>query len=180
MPWPRNRSCKPEILAAPFCCRRTRPRQGWEPSCPKFRKVRNTLSCLSAGSWRRLRGTTLMLREALAVKWAVLELRYYLLGQKFTLLTDHAPLQWMARAKDNNARVMRWFLVLQDFCFVFRHRAGASNANADGLSRFWSAFAGLSGVTPHPPPISPLSLPYVSTRTRTTFGGSVTSVPITH
>ncbi len=120
-------------------------------------------------------------KEALAVKWAVLELRYYLLGRKFTLLTDHAPLQWMARAKDTNARVTRWFLALQDFCFIVRHRAGASNANADGLSRFWSAFAGLSGVTPHPPPVSPLLLPYVSTRTRTTLrGGSVTSVPNTH
>ncbi len=102
-------------------------------------------------------------KEALAVKWAVLELRYYLLGRKFTLLTDHAPLQWTARAKDTNARVTRWFLALQDFYFMVRHRAGASNA--DGLSRFWSAFAGLSGVTPHPPLISPLSLPYVSTRT---------------
>ncbi|KAL0176991.1 hypothetical protein M9458_029321, partial [Cirrhinus mrigala] len=56
-------------------------------------------------------------KEALAIKWAVLELRYYLLGRKFTLVTDHAPLQWMARAKDTNARVTRWFLALQDFHF---------------------------------------------------------------
>ncbi len=110
-------------------------------------------------------------KEALAIKWAVLELQYHLLGRKFTLLTDHAPLQWMARAKDTNARVTRWFLALQDFCFVVRHRAGASNTNADGLSQIWSAFAGLSGVTPHPPPVSPLLLPYVSTGTRTTLRG---------
>ncbi len=64
-------------------------------------------------------------KEALAVKWAVLELWYYLLGRKFTLVTDHAPLQWMARAKDTNARVTRWFLALQDFHFVVLHRAGA-------------------------------------------------------
>ncbi len=121
-------------------------------------------------------------REALAVKWAVLELRYYLLGRKFTLVTDHAPLQWMARAKDTNARVTRWFLALQDFHFAVRHRAGAAHANADGLSRIWAAFAGLSGVTPHPPPINPL-LSHASNRTRTKLrggGGSVTSVPVSH
>ncbi len=43
-------------------------------------------------------------KEVLAVKWAALELRYLLLGRTFTLVTDHAPLQWMARAKDTNAR----------------------------------------------------------------------------
>ncbi len=105
-------------------------------------------------------------KEALAVKWAVLELRYYLLGRKFTLITDHAPLQWMARAKDTNARVTRWFLALQDFHFVIRHRAGTANANADGLSRVWAAFAGLSGFTSHPPSVSPLFR-----RTRTTLRG---------
>ncbi len=93
-------------------------------------------------------------KKALAIKWAVLELSYYLLGRKFTLVTVHAPLQWMARPKNTNARVTRWFLVLQDFHFLMQHRAGA--ANADGLSRIWSAFGGLSGVTPHPPLVSPL------------------------
>ncbi len=105
-------------------------------------------------------------KEALAVKWAVLELKYYLLGRKFTLITDHAPLQWMARAKDTNARVTRWFLALQDFHFDVRHRAGTANANADGLSRLWAAFAGLSGVFPPPAPTSPLAR-----GTRTTLRG---------
>uniref|UniRef100_A0A9J7WVK0 ribonuclease H n=1 Tax=Cyprinus carpio carpio TaxID=630221 RepID=A0A9J7WVK0_CYPCA len=108
-------------------------------------------------------------KEALAIKWAVLELHYYLLGRQFTLITDHAPLQWMARAKDTNARVTRWFFALQDFHFTVQHRAGTANANADGLSRIWSAFAGLSGSTPRPPPISPLLH-----RDRTTlWGGGV-------
>ncbi len=105
-------------------------------------------------------------KEALAVKWAVLELRYYLLGRKFTLITDHAPLQWMARAKDTNARVTRCFLALQDFQFVVRHRAGTANANADGLSWIWAAFAGLSGFIPCPAPVSPSSH-----GPRTTLGG---------
>ncbi|KAL0148266.1 hypothetical protein M9458_056412, partial [Cirrhinus mrigala] len=109
-------------------------------------------------------------KEALAIKWAVLESRYYLLGRKFTLVTDHAPLQWMARAKETNARVTRWFLTLQDFHFEVRHRAGATNNNADGLSRIWTAYAGLSGAIPHPPHSSPLLSPFIS-RTRTTLRG---------
>ncbi len=46
-------------------------------------------------------------KGAMAIKWAVLELKYYLWGRMFTLITDHAPLQWIA--KDTNARVTRWF-----------------------------------------------------------------------
>uniref|UniRef100_A0A9J7YNR7 Reverse transcriptase RNase H-like domain-containing protein n=1 Tax=Cyprinus carpio carpio TaxID=630221 RepID=A0A9J7YNR7_CYPCA len=76
-------------------------------------------------------------REALSIKWAVLELGYYLLGRKFTLVTDHVPLQWMARTKDTNARVSRWFLALQDFHFVVRYRAGTTNA--DRLCQIWAA-----------------------------------------
>ncbi len=95
-------------------------------------------------------------KDALAIKWAVLELRCYLLGCKFTLVTDHASLQWMAWAKDTNARVTRWFLALQDFHFLVQHRAEAANSNAEGLSQILSAFAGLSQVTPHPPLVSPL------------------------
>uniref|UniRef100_A0A8C2KCW7 SCAN box domain-containing protein n=1 Tax=Cyprinus carpio TaxID=7962 RepID=A0A8C2KCW7_CYPCA len=77
-------------------------------------------------------------KEALAVKWAVLELRYYLLGRQFTLIT------------------------FQVFHFTVQHQAGTANANADGLSRIWSAFAGLSGSTPRPPPISQM---YISCMT---------------
>ena len=52
-------------------------------------------------------------KECLAVKWALDTLKYYLLGRKFTLITDHAPLVWMARGKDTYDRVTRWFLSLQ-------------------------------------------------------------------
>lgn len=42
-------------------------------------------------------------REALAIKWAVEELIYYIAGHQFTLVTDHPPLQWMMKAKVSNA-----------------------------------------------------------------------------
>ncbi|KAL1246941.1 hypothetical protein QQF64_034696 [Cirrhinus molitorella] len=96
-----------------------------------------------------------MEKEALAIKWAVLELCYYLLGRRFTLMTDHAPLQWMAHAKDTHARVTRWFLALQDFHFTVENRAGTANSNADGLSRLWAAYAEGEKINSRlrPPPI---------------------------
>ena len=74
-----------------------------------------------------------MEKEALAIKWALDKLRYYLLGREFTLVTDHAPLKWMASTK--NARVTRWFLALQDYRFQVDHRPGREHGNADALSR---------------------------------------------
>lgn len=32
-------------------------------------------------------------REALAIRWAVDQLKFYLWGRSFTVITDHAPLQ---------------------------------------------------------------------------------------
>ena len=74
-------------------------------------------------------------KEALAIKWAITKLSYYLLGHEFLLVTDHAPLKWMATTKDSNARVTRWFLALQAYRFRVEHRPGREHANADALSR---------------------------------------------
>lgn len=73
-------------------------------------------------------------REALQIKWAIEEFHYYLAGRHFTLMTDHAPLQWMEKAKDNNPRVTVWFLSLRDFMYQMQHRAGVQHGNADSLS----------------------------------------------
>ncbi|XP_056585423.1 uncharacterized protein LOC130406867 [Triplophysa dalaica] len=74
-------------------------------------------------------------KECLAIRWAVLTLRYYLLGREFTLCSDHAPLQWLHRMKDTNARITRWYLALQPFKFKVIHRPGTQMAVADFLSR---------------------------------------------
>lgn len=74
-------------------------------------------------------------KECLAVKWAIEKLRYYLLGRKFVLITDHAPLKWLSQNKGENARITCWFLQLQDFQFKVEHQAGSSHANADAMSR---------------------------------------------
>ena len=76
-------------------------------------------------------------KAALAVKWAIHHLRYYLWGRKFTVVTDHAPLKWMARNKDKNDRITRWFLELQNYHFDVEHRPGRKLPHADALSRLY-------------------------------------------
>ena len=74
-------------------------------------------------------------KECLAIKAATHHFRIYLLGRKFTIQTDHRALKWLDQLKDNNARLTRWSLALQQYHFVVRYRAGTANNNADGLSR---------------------------------------------
>ncbi len=74
-------------------------------------------------------------KECLAIRWAVLTLRYFLLGWEFTLCSDHAPLQWLHCLKDTNMQITRWDLALQPFKFKVVHRPGAQMAVADFLSR---------------------------------------------
>ena len=86
-------------------------------------------------------------KEALAIKWNLEKLCYYLLGCTYTIVTDHAPLKWMVTAKDTIARVTHWFLALQDYHFQVVHWPGRAHANADALS--WrDACLGLTRGTP--------------------------------
>ncbi len=74
-------------------------------------------------------------KECLAIRWAILTLRYYLLGREFTLCSDHAPLQWLHRMKDTNEWITHWYLALQPFKFQVVHRPGVQMAVDDFLSR---------------------------------------------
>ncbi len=87
-------------------------------------------------------------KECLAIRWAVLTLRYYLLGREFTLCSDHAPLQWLHRMKDTNARITRWYLALQPFKFKVIHRPGTQMTVADFLSRNGGGAAGRRASRP--------------------------------
>ena len=74
-------------------------------------------------------------REALALAWAVNYFRPYLYGRRFTLITDHCPLSWLKTLPETRGRLARWILVLSEYDWSIRHRAGKQHGNADGLSR---------------------------------------------
>ena len=62
----------------------------------------------------------------------------YLLGRKFTVVTDHYALRWL-HSLTPKGRVARWVMDLQEHSFDVRHRPGAKNGNADDLSRLPSS-----------------------------------------
>ena len=74
-------------------------------------------------------------KECLAVVWALTKLQKYLLGRKFTLLTDHKPLMALNKKRIANSRINRWFLILLDYQFDIKSIKGRDNVVADFLSR---------------------------------------------
>ena len=64
-------------------------------------------------------------KECLAIKLGGVEaFQVYLLGNEFTIQTDHRALQWLTKIKDSNNRLLRWSLALQPFRFQVVHRKG--------------------------------------------------------
>ena len=85
-------------------------------------------------------------RECLAIIFALKQFRHYLLGCKFSLLTDHAPLQWLSSQKMEGL-LARWALAFQEFDFIIAYRKGSENQNADALSRQFEQLDGHSAAT---------------------------------
>ena len=73
--------------------------------------------------------------EGAAVVWGVMHFRVYLQGRKFTLVTDHQPLEWLMNNQTLRGKNARWAMILQEFDFTIRHRAGKQQQHVDGLSR---------------------------------------------
>jgi hypothetical protein len=61
--------------------------------------------------------------------------RPYLFGNKFTIVTDHKPLQWLFNLKEPSSRLVRWRLKLEEFNYNIVYKKGKQNTNADALSR---------------------------------------------
>ena len=79
-------------------------------------------------------------KEGLAIVFGVRHFHHYLLGCRFTIYSDHKPLQYLfseskAIPTMASARIQRWALTLSanDYDIVFK--PGTQHANADVLSR---------------------------------------------
>lgn len=74
-------------------------------------------------------------REALAIVFFTEKFRYYLLGRRFLIRTDHRALEYIFKGAANNSKLARWALRLQEFCFDVVYIKGTDNVVADNLSR---------------------------------------------
>ena len=72
--------------------------------------------------------------ELLALKWSVCEkFRDYLIGSKFTVLTNNNPLTYVCTSHLGASQI-RWLSNLALFDFDIKYRVGKSNRAADALS----------------------------------------------
>uniref|UniRef100_A0A1Y1MVB1 RNA-directed DNA polymerase n=1 Tax=Photinus pyralis TaxID=7054 RepID=A0A1Y1MVB1_PHOPY len=74
-------------------------------------------------------------KEMLAIIYCVTKLKFYLLGRKFTIETDHRALTHLMTTRFANNRIYRWSLILQEFSFEIKYIKGKNNLIADVLSR---------------------------------------------
>jgi len=76
-------------------------------------------------------------KEAAAVLWACKEFSPYLVGGRFKIMSDHAPLQWLFGKQGSTGRIGRWQAQLLEFEGLedIEYLKGTQNEPADALSR---------------------------------------------
>jgi hypothetical protein len=73
--------------------------------------------------------------ETLAIVKALRHFRVYLIGIKFTIVTDCNAVKATVNKKEILPRVARWWTYLQDFNYEIVYRKGSSLSHVDFLSR---------------------------------------------
>jgi len=74
--------------------------------------------------------------ELLAIVFTCKKFRYYLLGHKVKVLTDHHALTFLNTCQLLNARLVRWATFLQEYQLEITHVPGRDNVGADTLTRY--------------------------------------------
>ena len=79
-------------------------------------------------------------QEGLSLVFGVKKFHSYLYGRRFTMYTDHKPLQTLFNPNKSistmvSQHIQRWALKLSMYTYRVKHRPGKAHCNADALSR---------------------------------------------
>ena len=74
-------------------------------------------------------------REAWAIIFAIRKLKAYLCGAKFTVHTDHKPLEFLFKSEIKNVKVQKWAMELSELDCTIKYITGAKNILANFTSR---------------------------------------------
>ena len=74
-------------------------------------------------------------REAWAIIFAIRKLKAYLYGARFTVRTDHKPLEFLFKSEIKNVKVQKWAMELSVLDCTIEYISGAKNVQADFMSR---------------------------------------------
>ncbi|MCO5604555.1 hypothetical protein L7F22_058722 [Adiantum nelumboides] len=77
-------------------------------------------------------------REGPRMVYVVKKYRHYLLANKFVFFVDHQVLLYLVNKPCNTGRIVRWFIILQEFDFIVVVKKGTTHQRADHLSRIVS------------------------------------------
>lgn len=92
--------------------------------------------CFISRSFQKgeLNKSTIM-KELLAIHYAITYLRPYLYGTKFIVRSDHKPLIFLYNVKNPASKLTQIRLDLEEYNFEIEHISGKANVVADALSR---------------------------------------------
>ena len=74
-------------------------------------------------------------RELYAVVYFLQHFKQYLLGRRFILRSDHAPLKWLCSFREPEGILARWLSIIGPFDFEMQYRPEQQHSNVDSLSR---------------------------------------------
>jgi hypothetical protein len=128
---------------------------------------------------KALKGRALLLstyeKELFALVTAIQHWRPYLLGNTFTVRTDHQALKFLLEQKIGTPSQQRWLAKLIGYDFVIEYKAGSENCVAAALSRLPDSTAHHAGASlsllsfPTPAWISDLKSSYLADPATTTI-----------
>ena len=74
-------------------------------------------------------------KKMLAMVFACVKFRPYILGSHVIIHTDHAAIKYLMAKKEAKPRLIRWVLLLQEFNLEIKDKKGSDNVIVDHLSR---------------------------------------------